>query len=50
MAARCKIFKMTQTFDRDADNFPLNELEWAQMMLYTFEKWDDMPEYEEPLV
>ena len=50
MAARCKIFKMTQTFDRDADKFPFNELEWAQMMLYTLEKWDVMPEYEEALV
>ena len=39
---------MTQTFDRDANQFPFNELEWAQMMLLAFEKWDIMPQYEEP--
>ena len=28
-------------------SFPSNELQWAQMMLLVFEKWDDMLEYED---
>ena len=45
MMARCKIFKMTKTFDRES-TFPFTELEWAQMMLFAYERWDEMPEYE----
>ena len=48
MLARCKIFKMTRTFDRDEDHFPFSEFEWAQMMLLAYEKWDEMREYEVP--
>ncbi len=48
MLARCKIFKMTRTFDRDEDKFPFSEFEWAQMMLLAYEKWDEMKEYEFP--
>ena len=29
MNSRCKIFKMTKTFDREASTFPFGELEWA---------------------
>ena len=39
------MFKMTTTFDREANAFPFSELEWAQMMLLAYERWDDMPEY-----
>lgn len=37
---------MTQTFDRDTETFPFTEIEWAQMMMLTFEKYDVMHEYE----
>ena len=46
MKASCRIFKMSKTFDREADTFPFTEFEWAQMMLLSFERWEEMPEYE----
>ena len=45
MMARCKIFKMSKTFDRES-TFPFTEFEWAQMMLFANENWDELPEYE----
>ena len=45
MKARCKIFKMFQTFNREL-TFPFTEYEFAQMMLLTYDSWDEMPEYE----
>jgi hypothetical protein len=47
MKARCKIFKMTRTFDRETDAFPFSELEWGQMMMLAYERWDEMDEYED---
>ena len=46
LKARCKLFKMTTTFNRDADKFPFTELEWSQMMMLAYERWDEMDEYE----